>query len=59
MKSNRPDGILTTEHYGKKESESVSMRSGVKVLLLPSDVGSMPGTGDWFAFMDRALEILK
>ena len=53
MKRDRPDGILTTEHYGKKESESVSMKSGVKVILLPSDVGSMPGTDNWFAFMDK------
>jgi zinc/manganese transport system substrate-binding protein len=59
MKRDKPDAILTTEHYGKKESESVSMKSGVKVILLPSDVGSMPGTGDWFAFMDKVLSALK
>jgi zinc/manganese transport system substrate-binding protein len=59
MKRDRPDGILTTEHYGKKESESVSRRSGVKVIILPSDVGSMPGTDNWFAFMDIVISSLK
>ena len=59
IKRDRPYGILTTEHYGKKESESVSMRSGVKVIILPSDVGSMPGTDNWFAFMDKIIASLK
>jgi zinc/manganese transport system substrate-binding protein len=59
MKRDSPDAILTTEHYGKKESEAVSMKSGVKVIVLPSDVGSMPGTDNWFAFMDKVISLLK
>ncbi len=59
MKRTRPEGILTTQIFGKKESETVSMKSGVKVILLPNDVGSMPGTSDWFAFMDKVLSSLK
>jgi zinc/manganese transport system substrate-binding protein len=59
IKRDRPDGILTTLHYGKKESESVSRRSGLKVIILPNDVGSMPGTDTWFAFMDKVLALLK
>jgi len=59
MKHNKPDGILTTSYYGKKESESISAKTGVKVVLLPSDVGSMKGTDDWFAFMDSVLAALR
>ncbi len=59
MKRTRPEGILTTQIFGKKESETVSMKSGVKVILLPNDVGSMPGTSDWFAFMDKVLSAFK
>jgi zinc/manganese transport system substrate-binding protein len=59
MKSNKPDGILTTSYYGKKEAESIAAKTGVKVIVLPSDVGSMKGTDDWFAFMDKILTSLK
>ena len=59
MRDNKPDGILTTNYYGKKESESIGEKSGVKVILLPGDVGSMAGTDDWFAFMDTVLAALK
>ena len=59
MTHNKPDGILTTSYYGRKESESISAKTGVKVVLLPSDVGSMKGTDDWFAFMDSVLAALR
>lgn len=59
MKSNKPAGILTTSYYGKKEAESIATKTGVKVIVLPSDVGSMKGTDDWFAFMDKILTALR
>lgn len=59
MKHNKPDGILTTSYYGRRESESISAKTGVKVVLLPSDVGAMKDTEDWFAFMDRVLAALR
>jgi zinc/manganese transport system substrate-binding protein len=59
MKNERPDGILTTSYYGKKESESIGGKTGVKVILLPGDVGAMAGTDDWFAFMDKTLTSLQ
>jgi len=59
MKDSKPNGILTTSFYGKKESETLSAKTGVKVIVLPADVGSMPGTGDWFSFMDKILLSLK
>lgn len=59
MKAIKPDGILTTAFYGKKESETIALKTGARVMTIPSDVGSMPGTGDWFTFMDRVLASLN
>jgi zinc/manganese transport system substrate-binding protein len=59
MKKSKPDGILTTGVYGKKESESLSTKTGVRVILLPNDVGAGKGTDDWFSFMDGALTSLR
>jgi zinc/manganese transport system substrate-binding protein len=59
MKSNKPNGILTTSFYGKKESESIAAKTGVKVIYLPGDVGNMPGTGDYFSFMDKVMAALQ
>lgn len=55
MKANKPSGILVTSTHGLKEAESLGARTGVKVIALPQDVGAMPGTDDWFAFMDKVL----
>jgi zinc/manganese transport system substrate-binding protein len=59
MKSDKPTGILVTPGYGLKESESLSARTGAKVVILPQDVGAMPGTEDWFSFMDTVLAALR
>lgn len=59
MKSNKPDGILTTNFYGKKESESISAKTGVRVITLPADVGNMKGSDDWFSFMDMVMAALR
>ncbi|HXE98356.1 MAG TPA: metal ABC transporter substrate-binding protein, partial [Dongiaceae bacterium] len=59
MKSNKPNGILTTSFYGKKESESISAKTGVKVITLPADVGNMPETDDYFSFMDKVMAALR
>lgn len=54
-----PDGILAMLHYGRKESEAFGARSGLRVIILPSDVGSMPATDTWFDFMDKTLSALQ
>lgn len=59
MKSNKPNGILTTSFYGKKEAESIAAKTGVKVMVIPADVGSMGGTEDWFSFMDKTLKAVQ
>jgi zinc/manganese transport system substrate-binding protein len=59
MKSISPDGILVTPAYGLKEAEFLSSKTGVKAIVLPHDVGSMPGTDDWFSFMDKVVKSLQ
>ncbi len=59
MKNTKPDGILITPVYSLKEAEFLSAKTGVKVIVLPHDVGSMPGTDDWFSFMDKVITSLK
>jgi zinc/manganese transport system substrate-binding protein len=59
MKDAKPAGILVTPAYGLQEAEFLSTKTGVKVILLPHDVGSMPGTDDWFSFMDKVITSLK
>lgn len=59
IQRSRPQGILTTSYHGRKEAESLSEKTSVKVVQLPADVGALPGTDDWFAFMDLTLRLLK
>jgi zinc/manganese transport system substrate-binding protein len=59
MKSNKPSGILVTSSHGLKDAESLGAKTGVKVIILPQDVGAMPGTDDWFAFMDKVLAAFR
>jgi len=59
MKQSKPDGIVVTPAHGLAEAKSLAARTGVKVIILPQDVGSMKGTDDWFAFMDTVLAAMK
>jgi zinc/manganese transport system substrate-binding protein len=59
MKNAKPTGILVTPVNGLQEAEFLSTKTGVKVVVLPHDVGSMPGTDDWFSFMDKVITSLK
>jgi zinc/manganese transport system substrate-binding protein len=59
MKKTKPDGILITPAYSLEEAESLSKKTGVKVIMLPHDVGSMPGTDDLVSFWDKAITSLK
>jgi zinc/manganese transport system substrate-binding protein len=59
MKTAKPVAILVTPAYGLKEAEFLSSKTGVKVIVLPHDVGSMPGTDDWFSFMDKAMASMQ
>ncbi|MEK6790316.1 MAG: metal ABC transporter substrate-binding protein [Deltaproteobacteria bacterium] len=55
----KPDGILTTAFYGKKEVEFLSLKTGVKAIVVPHEVGCLDGINDWFTLMDRIVESLR
>jgi zinc/manganese transport system substrate-binding protein len=59
MKKMRTDGILVTPSYGLDEAQALSKKTGVRVIIIPQDVGSIPGTNDWFSFMDTVLSSLQ
>ena len=59
MKKTKPSGILISPAYSPDEAESLSVKTGVKVIVLPHDVGSMDGTGDLISFWDRVITSLK
>jgi zinc/manganese transport system substrate-binding protein len=59
MKKAKPDAILVTPAYGMQEAESLSSKTGVKVIVLPHDVGSLPGTDDLISFWDKVIALLK
>jgi len=59
MKKVRPDGILVTPSYGLDEAKSLSKKTGVRVIIIPQDVGAVPGADDWFSFMDIVLSSLQ
>jgi zinc/manganese transport system substrate-binding protein len=59
MKRERPAAILVTPAYGKEEAESLSLKTGVKAVVLPHDVGSIPGTDDLISFWDKIITLLK
>jgi zinc/manganese transport system substrate-binding protein len=58
IKKERPAAILVTPAYGMKEAESLSAKTGVKVIALPHDVGSMD-TEDLISFWDKVNTQLK
>jgi zinc/manganese transport system substrate-binding protein len=58
MKKNRPDAILVTNYAGEKEGRFLSQKTGVKVVVVPHDVGATPECKDWFSLMDQVLKAL-
>lgn len=55
----KPNGILVSPYSPKKEAENIAARTGVKVILLPHDVGSVPSADDYLSFIKIAVEALK
>ena len=58
IEESRPNGILSTPIYGRKEVDFLAQKTGVRGVILPHDVGAMPGAKDWFSFMDQTLSAL-
>jgi zinc/manganese transport system substrate-binding protein len=59
MKTAKPVAVLVTPAYGLREAEFLSSKTGVKVIVLPHDAGSLPGTDDWLSFMDKTMAALQ
>jgi zinc/manganese transport system substrate-binding protein len=58
IRESHPNGILTTPIYGHKEVDFLAQKTGVRGVVIPHDVGAMPGATDWFSFMDQTLSAL-
>ncbi len=59
IEQTKPDGILITPYYGSRnEMDFLSRKTGVKIIVVPHDVGATQGTGDWFLMMDHVLSVL-
>lgn len=59
MKSRKVDGILTTVFYSKTGTNSLSAKTGAKVITMLPDVGAGRRGEDYFTFMDSTLALLK
>lgn len=59
MKTAKPDAILTTVYYPRKDVEYLSEKTGVRQIIVPHDVGATPAASDWFSLMDRVLALLE
>jgi zinc/manganese transport system substrate-binding protein len=58
MKRSKPDAIIVTEGYGKKESEALGQKTETRVIVLPHDVGNA-GAQNWFSLMDTIINSLS
>ncbi len=59
MKKVKPDGIITTAYYGRREVDALAKKNSIKSIVVPHDVGSAPDTADWFSLMDKVLRSLQ
>jgi zinc/manganese transport system substrate-binding protein len=53
------DGILTTEYFSRKAPDFLSGKTGVKVIVVPHEIGATPGATDWFSLMDQVFAALS
>ncbi|MCX7705686.1 MAG: metal ABC transporter substrate-binding protein [bacterium] len=55
----KPNAMLVNVYTPKKPIEFIVEKTGIRTVLVPHDVGSLPGTEDWFSFMDRVILLLS
>jgi zinc/manganese transport system substrate-binding protein len=58
VKRKKPTAIIATYSSGAQETEALGRKTGVKVLLLPNDVGASVTAQDWFSLMDTVINSL-
>lgn len=59
LKKSKIDAILATTVAGKKETESLTQKTGVRSVVLPQDVGATEAAKDWFSMIDEVLKALQ
>lgn len=59
IKNTKSEAILVNVYSPKKPVEFIVEKTKLKTILLPHDVGSLPGTDDWFSFMDKVISLLS
>lgn len=59
IRQSGPNGILTTPYYGRREGDFLSRKTGVKIVVVPHDVGATAGAKDWLSLMDQVLSSLQ
>jgi zinc/manganese transport system substrate-binding protein len=59
IRKEKPDAILSTGYYERKAPDYLAGKSGVKLVVLPHDVGSTPHDEDWFSLMDQIIQSLR
>ena len=55
----KPDAILTTAYHGRRETDALSSRTGLTVIMVPHEVGSTVQAKDWFSLMDAVFASLR
>lgn len=55
----QPDGIITTGYYERRAPDYLSQKTGVRVIVVPNEVGSTPQAKDWFSLLDQVLMALR
>jgi len=53
------DGILTTTYFAKAAPDFLSKKTGLKVIVIPQEVGATPAARDWFGLMDLVFAALS
>jgi zinc/manganese transport system substrate-binding protein len=59
MRQAKPNGILTTGLYERRAPDYLSRKTGVKVAVVPNDLGATAQAEDWFSLMDQVLVALQ
>jgi zinc/manganese transport system substrate-binding protein len=59
IRREKPEAILSTGYFERKAPDYLAEKSGVKVIILPHDVGSTPQAKDWLSLMDQVLQRLR
>jgi zinc/manganese transport system substrate-binding protein len=58
-KRSKLDGILTTAYQSTKATDFLSQKTGLKVIVVPHEVGSTQAARDWFNLMDQVFTALS